>query len=166
MQNSPRAEHSLFTWYWTKLCWLQGLCSVNHVTWFPYKTVNIKLSLSTQQRRMGRGGITPPVLNLSTRSCNQLYSRPLYPWEEGSWYSVKRRLPGLQSRPGRFGEKKYLSCCRKSKHDSLVIPLVSSHCTDWAILGLLLSVTMCAYCPANGLLLRWWSSELLYNVAL
>jgi len=62
------------------------------------KDATLKLSLHTPWRHTGDGGIPPLVLNLGTRRIwvVSLALQPLYP--------LSRRLGGIQSQSGRFGE--------------------------------------------------------------
>jgi hypothetical protein len=54
------------------------------------------------------GGIAPLILDLGTRwrRVVRFTRRLLYPQAKSLWYSLDRRLGGLQSRSGRGGEEK------------------------------------------------------------
>jgi hypothetical protein len=56
----------------------------------------------------GSGDIAPRILDLGTRwkRVVSFTPRPLYPQGNNPWYSLDRRLGGLQSRSGRGGEEK------------------------------------------------------------
>jgi hypothetical protein len=54
------------------------------------------------------GGIAPRLLDLGTRRrwVASFTSRPICPQEKSPWYTLYRRLGGLQSRSERGGEEK------------------------------------------------------------
>jgi hypothetical protein len=84
---------------------------------------------------VGDDGIAPPTVNLDMFYRDEnLASRLSSCTHEGSPVALNRRLSGLHSRSGRFGEHKINWTCRESNRDcSIVQFLACNRCSDGGI---------------------------------
>jgi hypothetical protein len=113
-----------------------GLWISNHVSIFK----NVKLSLCLINYALrdegvwGSGCIDSHFLDLGTswRWVVSFTPRPLYPREKSPRYPLDRRLGGLQSRSGRFGEGKIFDPTGTRTPTPSIVQPVASRYTDYA----------------------------------